>query len=92
MLGVMSFVAGSVLGLIHFRVYHKTLGALMSKPAESPFRFLGLGLGAFRLIFTFAAGILLIRVARLDPIALCGGLLVATVAYRAVLFYRHSAL
>jgi hypothetical protein len=87
---VLSFVAGMLLGWNHFRMYHRMLAALMEKPADSPFRRLAVGLGLFRHIFTFTAGILLIRVARLDPFHLCGGLFVATIVYRVYVLTRRE--
>lgn len=87
---LLSFVAGLGLGWNHFRLYHRMLQSLMEKPADSPFRRLAVTLGLFRHIFTFAAGILLIQVARLDPLHLMGGLFVATVAYRVYVFKRRE--
>lgn len=86
MLGFKSILGGFLLGCVHLRLYHKMLSSLFDRPANSSFRGLAVGMGAIRFIFTFAAGILLIRVARLDPLHLCGGLLLAVVAYRIRLF------
>jgi hypothetical protein len=90
MWSLLSFAAGFALGLNHFRMYRRMLEAMTQKPADAPFARLAVVSGLFRHIFTLAAGILLIQVAKLDPFHLCGGLFAATVAYRAYLFRRRD--
>ena len=81
----LSFLAGFALGWNHFRMYHRSMLALLDQSAAASHKRLALAAGLFRHILTFTAGILLIWVARFEPFPLCGGLFVATAAYRVYL-------
>ncbi len=85
---LLSFLAGLALGGIHVRLYHRMLGSLMQNRPGEPAGRRAILLGLFRYIFTFVAGILLIRVARLGPFPLCGGLFFAVTAYRAFMLAK----
>lgn len=90
---LLSLAAGIALGWWHFRRCEGMVDAMMGQAAGAPFRRMALTAGMSRHIFTFAAGIFLIRVAGIDPFHLAGGLLVATLAYRVyVLRWRESRL
>jgi hypothetical protein len=86
-----SFLAGLALGLNHFRMYHRSMLAMLDQGQHAPHKRLAFFAGLFRHVFTFTAGILLIRVARFEPFHLCGGLFVATVVYRGYLLSSARA-
>lgn len=85
MWSILSFLAGFALGWLHFRMYHRAMLTLLEQGGAASHMRLALGAGLFRHILTFTAGILLIWVARFEPFPLCGGLFVATAAYRVYL-------
>lgn len=78
----LSFLAGFALGWNHFRMYHKSMLALLEGASGAQPQRVAIAAGLFRHILTFTAGILLIWVARFEPFPLCGGLFVATASYR----------
>lgn len=83
---MLSFFAGCGLGWVHNRMYQKMLESLWDKPLRPSYRFAAIKAGLLRHILAFAAGVLLIREAELDPIRFCGGFLMVLVVYRVTLF------
>jgi hypothetical protein len=86
-----SFMAGLGLGWNHIRLFQRMLEGLMQHSPDASFRRLATVVGLFRYVFTFLAGILLIRVARLEPFHLCGGLIFAVLVYRVYLCTRRDS-
>lgn len=82
---MLSFLAGCGLGWAHNRMYKRMLEAFLGKPATSPYQRLAIKAGLLRHILAFAAGVLLIREAELDPFRFCGGFLMVPVVYRITL-------
>lgn len=86
MLAFVSLLAGFALGWNHFRLYRRSMEAFFESGSGHSSGRKNKSFGLFRHVLTFAAGILLIRVARLDPFHLCGGLFAASVVYRVYLY------
>lgn len=83
---VAGFVAGLMLGVVHLRLFHRSVDTMLScSGTPGRLKVLLPLVGAGRYLLTLGAGICLVRGAALDPTALGGGLLVALVGYRAIL-------
>ena len=82
---MLSFLAGLGLGWIHLLMYRRMLFSLMDAPEGASFRRLAVKAGLLRHILAFAAGVLLIREAELDPSRFCGGFLIVHLVYRVAL-------
>lgn len=84
-----SFVVGALLGLAHVRLFTGSIESLLARPdVTGRVKALALMGAAFRYLMTFLAGICVIRIASLDPVALGAGLIVAVTVYRAVLIAK----
>lgn len=77
LLTLVSFGAGAVLGVVNYRLFLKSVGAVSVDQDKSGINKQMIMAGIFRHIFVFSAGICLIRGASFAPFHLCGGLLLA---------------
>jgi len=79
---ILSFCAGYGLGVLNYRMFVRALEEAVSKGENTGIRKQVVIAGAFRHLFIFLAGILLIRGASLAPFPLCAGILMATYVCR----------
>ena len=75
---LLAWLVGLGLGKFNFWLFEKSMNGLVDGGQMSRVKLLAVKSGVFRHVFVFLAGIGLIQAARLPPIHLCGGLLLAT--------------
>lgn len=82
LLKIISFLAGYGLGVLNYRMFVRSIEAIVDRDEKRGIRKQVVMAGIFRHLFVFLAGILLIREASLAPFPLCGGILMATYVCR----------
>lgn len=75
---------GMALGFLHMWMFHRALENALLNSENSGARRLFLMLGMLRYFFTFVAGILIMRIAEVDPTEMGAGILLAIAISRAV--------